>query len=470
MSRPTALLLLLSVAAIAAPATVHLVSDGVYDPGDGIHHYEMARYAWRHPELFLNHWGKPLFILLSSPFAQAGYGGAVFFNLLCAALTAWCAGMIARALGSRFAPAAVLLTVFMPLYFAVIVSGLTEPLFALVLIVSVLLMIEQLHAPAALLVSFLPFARTEGFLLLPLFAAVLVVRGRLRVVPLLAAGTLLYSVVGGLHDGDFLWVVHDNPYRGNRLYGRGNLLQFARNFKLILGTAGAMLFLAGGVWTAWRGLARRREHELLTEEVWLVFGVFLTYLAMHSIFWKFGLFSSYGLLRVMAAVSPLGAVGSIIALNGLQKRHHKLAGALAVLAVSCNLYQATRSVLVPFRVAGELIPLEQAAAWIKQHDLNEGLLYCAHPYLTFRLDRDPFDRHRTRHLQALNQGSGHVPVGALVAWDSHFGPAEADIPLDGLLNDPRFELLQSFSESFKDADSGKAGEAPAVFLFRARPG
>ncbi len=470
MSRPTALLLLLSVAAIAAPATVHLVSEGVYDPGDGIHHYEMARYAWRHPELFLNHWGKPLFILLSSPFAQAGYGGAVAFNLLCAAITAWCAGLIARAFGSRLAPAAVLLTVFMPLYFAVIISGLTEPLFALVLVLSVLLMIKQLHAPAALLVSFLPFARTEGFLLLPLFAAVLLLRGRLRLVPVLAAGTLLYSVIGGLHSGDFLWVVHDNPYRGNGFYGRGSLLQFARNIKLVLGTAGAVLFLAGGVWTAWRMLARRREHELLTEEAWLVFGISLTYLTLHSIFWKFGTFNSYGLMRVMAAVSPLGAVGSIIALKGLQKRHYGLAAAVAVLAVSCNLYQATRSAAVPFRITGELVPLEQAAAWIMQHDLNEGLLFCAHPYLTLRLNRDPFDKRRTRRLQALKKETDHVPAGALVAWDSHFGPAEADIALDGLLNDPRFELLQSFTESSKQVNSGKTGESPTVFLFRARPG
>ena len=63
-------------------------STGILESGDGIQHYQIARYAWQHHELFLHSWGKPLFTLLSSPFAQLGIWGMTIFNALCFVATA----------------------------------------------------------------------------------------------------------------------------------------------------------------------------------------------------------------------------------------------------------------------------------------------------------------------------------------------------------------------------------------------
>lgn len=468
-------LLLLSAAAIAPSAIIHFTSEGVFDIGDGVHHYEIARYSWQHPELFLDHWGKPLFTLLSSPAAQLGYSGAVGFNLVCTALTAFCAGLLVRALRLSFAPAAVLLTVFMPLPLTVAISGLTEPLFALLLMLSVLLMVRRRPVAAALLVSFLPFARTEGFFLLPLFAVVLLGRRKAPLVPLLAAGTVLYSIVGGFHFGDALWVIHRNPYRGaEEIYGRGSLWHFVAHIRSILGTAGAVSFLVGLLWTLWRARTGVREQrDWLFEPMWLVFGTFLTYLALHSVLWRFGLFGSFGMLRVMAAVSPLAAVGIVIAMNGLRMATLRrgwtdaAVTALVGLVVSANAYQSLSQPLIPFGLSGEGRLAMQAAGWIQEQRLDDELMYCEHPYITFNLDRDRFDRSRTRSLWDLN-GTGPWQPGALVVWDSHFGPAEVGIPLDRLRNDPRLELLHSFEPGRAVVRAGRTHDGPAVHVLRVK--
>ena len=49
--------------------------NGTGDTGDSITHYFYAQYAPLHLELFFNHWAKPLYVLLASPFAQFGFIG-----------------------------------------------------------------------------------------------------------------------------------------------------------------------------------------------------------------------------------------------------------------------------------------------------------------------------------------------------------------------------------------------------------
>ena len=59
------------------------------EPGDGITHYQIAHYAFKYPGNFLKHWGKPIFTLLTAPFAQLGFVGMILFNLLVFTLSSW---------------------------------------------------------------------------------------------------------------------------------------------------------------------------------------------------------------------------------------------------------------------------------------------------------------------------------------------------------------------------------------------
>src|SRR6266550_8851204 len=64
--------------------------------GDSLTHYVYSRCALHNPIYFLHLWGKPLFILFSTLFSQAGFMGIKIFNLVCGTLTAWLCYILAK--------------------------------------------------------------------------------------------------------------------------------------------------------------------------------------------------------------------------------------------------------------------------------------------------------------------------------------------------------------------------------------
>src|ERR1043165_5405053 len=72
---------ILSCYALICAVTI-IAFDGTGDAGDSITHYLFSRYAPIHPQLYFDHWAKPLFVLLASPFAQLGITGMKIFNSL----------------------------------------------------------------------------------------------------------------------------------------------------------------------------------------------------------------------------------------------------------------------------------------------------------------------------------------------------------------------------------------------------
>ena len=76
-------LLLLSLLYLGSSIFILLLFTGTGNEADSINHYLFAKYAPEHPNLFFNHWAKPLFTLIASPFAQFGFVGVKIFNVLC---------------------------------------------------------------------------------------------------------------------------------------------------------------------------------------------------------------------------------------------------------------------------------------------------------------------------------------------------------------------------------------------------
>ena len=77
-------------------------SEGSYGGADSFMHYYFAKYAFEQPHLLLDHWGKPLFTLMSAPFAQLGFIGIRVFNILCGLSAAWLAFSSSRKLGIKY--------------------------------------------------------------------------------------------------------------------------------------------------------------------------------------------------------------------------------------------------------------------------------------------------------------------------------------------------------------------------------
>ena len=55
--------------------------DGTGDEGDSVFHFLYSKHAFEHPENFLNHWAKPVFVLITAPVAQFGFIAMKIFNI-----------------------------------------------------------------------------------------------------------------------------------------------------------------------------------------------------------------------------------------------------------------------------------------------------------------------------------------------------------------------------------------------------
>ena len=104
---------------------------------DNYAHFNIARWAFRYPHLFLDHWGKPLYTILAAPFAQFGFTAVRILNSVLGLITAWFVWKLAGLLNFKFRWFAVITVIFTPVYFTMLSTGMTEILFSLILVLSI---------------------------------------------------------------------------------------------------------------------------------------------------------------------------------------------------------------------------------------------------------------------------------------------------------------------------------------------
>ncbi|MBH8570686.1 hypothetical protein KB206_17470 [Microvirga sp. STS02] len=443
---------LLLAGLFALSLVVAFFTKGTHDSGDSINHYLFARYAFAHPLNFLDSWAKPLLTLLAAGPAQAGFMGMKAFQCVVVAASAWCAFRIAQALRLPVPELAILFAYAAPDYFLIQFSGLTEPLFGLVLVGAVWLAVAGRPGWSAAAVSFLPFARSEGFILIGLWVVYLAWQRQWRSLPLVLLGYVLYTAIGAVAFGELGWVFGHNPYGTISAYGHGEWSHFLRNIPNLLGWVLTVLFGLGGArMVRDLGQPARRELPLFPAELLLIYGSITVFVAAHTIFWAMGLFNSAGLARVLAGIAPLAAV---VALNGLAlltewartetaRRRIQL---VATVAVVGWLFTGARNAIRPardFSRAPDQELAQRAAAWLHQAYAGQPLPPIAFeaPYVAPALGVDPFDAARCPPLtKDWHPILETLPVNSLIVWDDVYAQTEAHIPLEMLQQDPAFRL------------------------------
>ncbi|OGX81773.1 hypothetical protein [Hymenobacter glacialis] len=440
-----AVLLLLSV-------VMAFITTNTYDSGDSIKHYLYARYAFEHPLNYLDSWAKPLFTLISSGPAQAGFMGMKLFQCGVAAVSAWCAFVVARALRLPMPELAILFVYAAPDYFIIQFSGLTEPLFGLILVGSVTLAVTNRPGWSAALISWLPFVRSEGFILIGLWVVYLTWRRQWRYLPLLVLGYVLFSAVGAVVLGEPGWVFGRNPYATVSAYGHGDWTDFVFSLPGLLGHVLLLLVSIGGVRMVLDLLyPERRQRPLFSAELLLVYGSISVFIAAHTIFWALGLFNSFGMTRVLTVTVPLFAV---VALRGVawvsagartptvQRRIRLGAAAAAVLFLFLGTRQGLRWQRDFTRPPDQEVA-ENAAAWIRQtYGENTRPLAYELPYVAVATNNNFFDPNEHPVMSVGADGLvGALPVGTLLVWDDWFARTEGHVQLPKLRADARFREL-----------------------------
>ena len=439
--------------------------------GDHFSHFKLARWGWKYPKLLLDEWGKPVFTLLASPFAQLGINFARLYNVLMGMLTAFLSWKLSRTLKFDNNWVIILLVLFTPIYFISMFAVLTEVTFSMLLMLSLLLFFKKKYIWSAVAISFLPLARTESIVLLPLFLIAFGLKKQVKAIPFLVTGFLFFSLLGWPFYHHFWWLITEMPYKGGTtgLYGHGKLLHFVEQTPFILGYPLAFLFCAGFLYDLlfWS----RQEHFRLSERFYfllLVPGSYLLYLAAHSYVWWKGIGNSLGLIRVIAAVTPLAALTALSGYNFLLKLpgkkrfiSHLTASLLLVWIVYTGAFMYKNN----FRLSPPERLLAEACQYTKQHKLTRNKIYYFSNFVPIKLGIDPFDTKKSSEgLPHLKPVSKALPDNSIIIWDAHFGPNEGQTPLSLLTKDSGLRIIKIFKPKVPFKVLG--GHNYAVYIFQ----
>ena len=428
-------------------------SEGAYGGADNYGHYQFARYAFKYPHLFLDLWGKPAFTFLTSPFAQFGFMGMKFFNLIAGLLAAFVTYKVCKHFSYRFSWLAIIMVCFAPAYLSMMLSGMTEILFSLVLISSVYLALRKNFIWSAVILSALPFVRNEGFVVFPFFITYYILQKQYKAIPFILTCFIVVSIAGAGYYRDVLWVFTRTPYTGAKdIYGSGSLFHFVNATKDIFGIPLAILGVIGIVFLIVELIKKkynmswfRSSHPV--EELLLVMGPLAAYYVAHSFLWWKGLGGSLGLIRVIAGVVPLFAVIGIKGINRMAAVLQLKWVAFIIVVVFTYLLLVTpfKVLQLPVRLEPAERLVKDAGIWIHQQGLDKHRVYYYDPLYWFFLDIDPNDQNNTwQFVPNREVPSQAMPDSSVVFWDAHFGPNEGGLKLEKLMNDTFLSLLKVF--------------------------
>lgn len=461
------------------------LSQGTHGGADDINHYQLARYSFQHPRFLLDQWGKPFFTAIMSPFAQLGFKGMQIANVFMGTATAYLTYRMARELKMQMPVVAIFLLISSPLYAVLMISGMTEIMFSLMLIASILLFYRKNFFWSALLLSFMPFVRTEGVVILPLFLVALAWQKQWKFIPFLFTGVLFYSIVGSFHFDDILWLFHKMPYKGNAqdIYGSGELLHYVKASKLIFGLPLAVLMLLGGL--AWLSIPFREEgpdkrahikrahiKKAFFKKDWLmemlvVYLPFMVYFLAHSFVWWKGMGNSVGMIRVIIAVLPsavlLGSLGWSRLLELLPVKliwKQIFTGILALVLLS-----------TPYKFFNFPVPLEgtqrivkDASDWMLKSEYAGTKFFYFNPFFPHFLNANPHNGEDAGYyVPDRDKPEKSVKEGEIVIWDAHFAPNEGALPLKNLMDNRAFKLIHLTRE--KEARTVLGGYTYEIYFF-----
>ncbi len=447
------------------------LSEGSIGGADDIAHFKFSRYAFKNPEFFLDPWGKPLFTMLMAPFAQFGMMGVRVFNIVLGLAAGLLTYLTARKLEYEFPVLAIFLLVFAPLYAVLMISGMTEILFSFVLILGIYLFFSKHERWSAVVISMLPFVRTEGAVIFPLFMLAFAINRRWLAIPFLFSGFLFFSLLGSFHCDDLFWVINTMPYSGGArdIYGSGELLYYVKKFWPIFGPFFFAMIVVGMLYIPVHLFTGRKKTRIdRWNEVIVGFLPFLVYFTAHSYVWWKGSGNSVGEIRVMAAVFPSTVLLAMLAWSVLLRRltfGTRLPFWMTVTLSVLLVLTAFRIHKMPVDLSPPQQLLKKAAGWLEETDYTNNKIYYFDPYLWYFLDMDPTDRDKIQQfIPDVQYPEKNIKPGEIVLWDAHYGPNEGRLPLDRLLDNPAFGLIRKFRPDFPFQVLG--GNNYEIYVFR----
>ena len=232
----------------------------------------------------------------------------------------------------------------------------------------------------------------------------------------------------------------------------GNWLHYIRAMRAVLGIPTMIFF-----WMGFIAMALPILMQLKKKFKDNLIGIFIlaataSVIITHTIFWKFGLFKSFGLTRNLLTVAPLM---SIIAVAGMQALWRVLklnsnrtfwASIVSTVGIIVFLYSGSKFT-AKFPKDFQLSPLQElsleVADYIKKEHPKTSMLYHYYPYLNLELGQDPFDG---QHYKVLFKEviDNKVPGNTIIVWDDWFAVMEGKVTLEMLNQNQEIEHVKTF--------------------------
>ena len=230
-ARPAWLPIALPILLFAVLSSYCAIRSEGFIAGDACTHYFSARHAFSNPNNLVDVWNRPLVtVLYAGPAWLLDREGIRIVSMLvaigCGCVSYW----IARGQGLGMPALALIFTLGQPMLFLHSFAEMTELPFALLLGLAFLAWQKERFWLAALLISWSPLARPEGFGIVVLVFAALVLYRRWACLLVLPIPVILWDIAGWLLSNRSLpwwgWLRGSWPYAGTSLYASGYLLTF----------------------------------------------------------------------------------------------------------------------------------------------------------------------------------------------------------------------------------------------------
>ncbi len=442
---------LLSILLFSVFTYFALISPGCEGGMDSYNHYLISKYCWQYPYLLLDQWGKPLYTILASPFANIGFIGVQIFNILLWIASAWLTWLTAKKLGLKYAWIGFVLVILPQVSIENTISGLTEYLNEFLLILFLFFAASKRWNAAAAICGLLPFARSEGFVIMAAAGFYLMfIEKNYKSLIWFVAGPLLFNAIGWIVEGDPFWIITHNPYIKAQITGvmcgTGSLFHYAKLCRFIFSLAGSVLLIIGTLAALFFYFFKPKTfvNQFM---LWLVAGIFWLYFGVHSFIWWKGLMGSCGYTRVMIVITPLMALIGVYATSIVCQYYSRFKKIMLLAVVAMLIISASHALTfikrnLPFQISKEQVEFVKVAEWLKTVEYKNNMTYFLYPYLNILADINPYEK---RHFEFLwSFDFEYAPLGSLVIWDGHFGPNESQIPLKKLQNNADYKLIKSF--------------------------
>jgi hypothetical protein len=440
--------------------------EGTADEGDSITHFLLTRSSWTHPHLFLDHWGKPVFTLLVSPFANLSFTAVKIFNIIVFSLAVFITVKIALKQQLGYSFIIPVLAVTTPHFIRYTLSGLTEPMFNLALVTGIYLLVVNRIFLSILLFSFLPFIRSEGLVILVVIAAYLVINRKYAYLPLLLTGHIFYSMIGHwVADKPFDWVFTEMTYAELKSnYGQGTWLHFFKRSPAVFGIPGVILIIAGTLKCLFslRELKNHVDNRQNLNFVILVYGTAFSLFFFHVIAWAMGWFHSFGLTRVLNGVmSPfllISTIGFNAFVNFVKSTYKRwVAGLLTITIIIFPLINYKYGFKKrQFELKAMQRVMKNAADVIREFypDYRDRIICYEAPYLAKELNLDFYDPNM-RSIMYVDTWKW-LPAGTLLVWDEWYAVTQGRVSIDSI---QAFGYYKKIAE-FRDYDSWDQWDKP----------